>query len=144
MPAAVSYPPPSGEVCTLHPVEPSLLGSQAAPRQPEAEALWTDQSWRPCMVLSWARAPAGWVVHIRWPDGTSGWYEHDPANLRAAAPASRLPRLLAGYLVSGTSRSLRASSSTLTSLKVTTLTFFTNLAGRYMSQTHASCMLTSK
>src|ERR1700722_15030377 len=49
-----------------------------------------------------------------------------------------------GYLGSGISRSLLASSSTLTSLNVTTRTFFTNLAGRYMSQTQASCMVTSK
>ena len=32
----------------------------------------------------------------------------------------------------------------LTSLNVTTLTFFTNRAGRYMSHTQASCMVTSK
>jgi hypothetical protein len=44
----------------------------------------------------------------------------------------------------GTSRSLLASSSTFTSLNVTTRTDFTNLAGRYTSQTHASFMSTSK
>jgi len=49
----------------------------------------------------------------------------------------------AGYSV-GTSRSFLASSSTLTSLNVTTLTFFTNRAGRYMSHTHASDIVTSK
>jgi len=37
-----------------------------------------------------------------------------------------------------------SSSSTLTSLKVMTRTFFTNRAGRYMSQTQASCISTSK
>jgi hypothetical protein len=37
-----------------------------------------------------------------------------------------------------------SSSSTLTSLKVITRTFFTNRAGRYMSQTQASCISTSK
>jgi hypothetical protein len=65
----------------------------------------------------------------------------------AARPESgpACPEDLAGpYLGSGTSRSLRASSSTLTSLKVTTLTFLTNRAGRYISQTHASCIVTSK
>ena len=37
-----------------------------------------------------------------------------------------------------------SSSSTFTSLNVITRTFFTNRAGRYMSQTHASCISTSK
>jgi len=45
---------------------------------------------------------------------------------------------------SGSSRSLLASSSMFTSLNVTTRTFFTKRAGRYMSQTHASRMATSK
>jgi hypothetical protein len=44
----------------------------------------------------------------------------------------------------GSSRSLFANSSTFTSLNVTTFTFFTNRAGRYMSHTHASDMVTSK
>src|SRR5207253_1968482 len=48
------------------------------------------------------------------------------------------------YSGSGSSRSLCASSSTLTSLKVTTLTFFTKRAGRYISHTQASCIVTSK
>src|SRR6266702_8582629 len=61
-------------------------------------------------------------------------------------PTEPQPRHLekAGYLESGISRSLRASSSMFTSLNVTTLTFFTKRAGRYMSQTHASCIVTSK
>jgi hypothetical protein len=37
-----------------------------------------------------------------------------------------------------------SNSSTLTSLNVITRTFFTNRAGRYMSQTQASCISTSK
>src|SRR5690606_1059541 len=44
----------------------------------------------------------------------------------------------------GISSSGLASSSMLTSLKVTTRTVLTNLAGRYMSQTQASCIRTSK
>src|SRR6478735_6683862 len=44
----------------------------------------------------------------------------------------------------GCSRSLGASSSTFTSLKVSTLTFLANRAGRYMSHTHASVIDTSK
>ena len=62
---------------------------------------------------------------------------------RSAGASSRTPA--PGHLVSsGTSSSARASSSTLTSLNVTTRTFFTKRAGRYMSQTQASCMMTSK
>ena len=44
----------------------------------------------------------------------------------------------------GSRRSGLSSSSTLTSLNVSTRTFFTNRAGRYMSHTHASDMRTSK
>ena len=60
-----------------------------------------------------------------------------------ARPARRVGQLpkpeSAGSEMSGFS-----SSSTLTSLKVITRTFFTNRAGRYMSQTQASCISTSK
>jgi len=45
---------------------------------------------------------------------------------------------------SGSRRSGLSNSSTLTSLNVMTRTFFTNLAGRYMSHTQASDMRTSK
>ena len=45
---------------------------------------------------------------------------------------------------SGSEMSGFSSSSTLTSLNVITRTFFTNRAGRYMSQTQASCISTSK
>jgi len=44
----------------------------------------------------------------------------------------------------GGSISWGASSSTLTSLKVSTLTFLAKRAGRYMSQTQASVIDTSK
>jgi hypothetical protein len=44
----------------------------------------------------------------------------------------------------GSSRSVFDSSSMFTSLNVTTLTFFANRAGRYMSQTQASDIVTSK
>lgn len=47
-------------------------------------------------------------------------------------------------LSAGSSRSVLASSSMFTSLNVTTLTFLTKRAGRYMSHTHASDMVTSK
>jgi hypothetical protein len=88
--ASVSYPPPSREVCALHPAEPHMAGRQAVPRHPEAEAMWTDTTWRPCTVLAWARAPGGgWLVFIRWPDGASGWYEHDPGCLRPAGLRER-------------------------------------------------------
>ena len=45
---------------------------------------------------------------------------------------------------SGSEMSGFSSSSTLTSLNVITRTFFTKRAGRYMSQTQASCISTSK
>ena len=46
--------------------------------------------------------------------------------------------------VFGSSISAGLSSSTLTSLKVSTFTFFANRAGRYMSHTQASVIDTSK
>ena len=49
-----------------------------------------------------------------------------------------------GPAYSGISSSGLASSSTLTSLNVTTLTFLTKRAGRYMSHTQASLIVTSK
>src|SRR5690606_6209731 len=60
--------------------------------------------------------------------------------LRPRTPPSPQSAELCG----GISRSALVISSTLTSLKVTTRTFLTNLAGRYMSQTQASCIVTSK
>ena len=59
---------------------------------------------------------------------------------RAAPPAAGRQ----GRGVSGSSMSGLSSSSTLTSLNVTTRTFLTNRAGRYMSQTQASDIRTSK
>ena len=55
-------------------------------------------------------------------------------------PCFRLPN----WLPSGSRRSGLSSSSTLTSLNVSTRTFFTNRAGRYMSHTQASDIRTSK
>lgn len=34
----MGYPPPSREVCVLHPAEPHLVSSQAVPLHPAAEA----------------------------------------------------------------------------------------------------------
>src|SRR5207247_3000526 len=71
------------------------------------------------------------------------------AGLNPAGKPEHRPSAHASYagksgFSSGTSRSALASSSMLTSLKVTTRTFFTNLAGRYISQTQASRIVTSK
>ena len=69
----------------LRPVSATeLTGPLAEPRQPRAEALYTDQSWRPCTILSWGKTPAGWAARIRWPDGRVDWRLHDPQHLRAA------------------------------------------------------------
>src|SRR5690348_179606 len=73
----------------------------------------------------------------------------EQAGLNPVGKPEHRPSAHASYagksgLSSGTSRSALASSSMLTSLKVTTRTFFTNLAGRYMSHTQASRIVTSK
>lgn len=39
------------------------------PRLTDAEALFTDQTWRPCMVLGWCRGTFGMVKPCRRP----GW-----------------------------------------------------------------------
>lgn len=58
-------------------------------------------------------------------------------------PVSPATERTADYGFGGSS-SASANSSMFTSLNVTTLTFLANRAGRYMSQTQASAIVTSK
>ena len=67
----------------------------------------------------------------------------DPDSPRGS-PARPVSRILSTRQSFGGSISCGESSSTLTSLKVSTLTLRANRAGRYMSHTHASVMDTSK
>ena len=62
----------------------------------------------------------------------------------ASSPASPSARRAIRRRSPPRSGSLPASSSMLTSLNVTTRTLATKRAGRYMSQTHASCSSSSK
>ncbi len=57
-------------------IAPRGLGRNAA------EALYSDSSWRPCQVVSWARIRGGLAVLIVWPDRTIGWYLYDSLLLR--------------------------------------------------------------
>jgi hypothetical protein len=76
---------------------------------------------------------------------TPGHAESRPRPRWGASPSARGRR---GQVEkgpsSGSRRSGLSSSSTLTSLKVITRTFFTKRAGRYMSHTQASDIRTSK
>jgi hypothetical protein len=85
--AGVRYPLPSGDCPALLPIpEGMLTGRRSEPRQRHAEALYTDQSWRPCTIMAWAAADAGWAALVRFADGTGGWYSHDRRYLRPAPP----------------------------------------------------------
>jgi hypothetical protein len=39
--------------------------SDYTPKCRDAEVLYSDGHWRPCMVVSWARCRAGWMALIR-------------------------------------------------------------------------------
>lgn len=55
---------------------PRTLGRSAA------EVLYSDSSWRPCRVVSWARIRGGRAILIVWPDSSIGWYKYDVLHLR--------------------------------------------------------------
>jgi len=82
------YPPPASRATPmLHAVPASKLASakRLTPRslgRNAAEMLYTDTSWRPCRVVSWARIRGGRALLIAWPDRTTGWYKYDPTRLR--------------------------------------------------------------
>ena len=63
------------ELAGIMRVTPPSLGRSAA------EVLYSDSSWRPCRVVSWARIRGGRAVLIVWPDGAMGWYMYDCVRL---------------------------------------------------------------
>ena len=89
-----------------------------------------------------ARADSAHCSHVLAEQSTVG--EDARRCARWPAPGTERARQEPNWLPSGSRRSGLSSSSMLTSLKVSTRTFFTKRAGRYMSQTQASDMRTSK
>jgi hypothetical protein len=93
--------------------------------------------------------PPGWVTMRSLP-----WVRPSPSSRRprswtsptwsGSRVATTSSRRYGRRGFSGSSRSGLSSSSTLTSLNVSTRTFRTNRAGRYMSQTQASESFSSK
>jgi hypothetical protein len=53
-----------------------------APQHHTAEALYSDQTWRPCNIIAWARHREGWAALIRWPSGREDWRHFDRRSLR--------------------------------------------------------------
>jgi hypothetical protein len=82
------YPPPASRATPMLRAVPAskLAGTKRiTPRslgRNAAEMLYTDTSWRPCRVVSWARIRGGRALLIAWPDRTTGWYKYDPTRLR--------------------------------------------------------------
>src|SRR5437870_2267779 len=82
------YPPPAtGPIAMLAPISADqLAGCQARPAiGSAAEVLFSDQAWRPVLVLAWVRHGGSWAVLIRWSDGSEDWRAYDSRFLRPAA-----------------------------------------------------------
>ena len=57
-----------------------------APVRRTAEVLYSDTSWRPCLIVAWARYRGGWAALIRWPDGREDWRQFDRRHMRPQGP----------------------------------------------------------
>jgi hypothetical protein len=53
-----------------------------APVRRTAEVLYSDTSWRPCLIVAWARYRGGWAALIRWPDGREDWRQFNRRHMR--------------------------------------------------------------
>jgi hypothetical protein len=53
-----------------------------APVRRAAEVLYSDTSWRPCLIVAWARYSGGWAALIRWPDGREDWRQFNGRHMR--------------------------------------------------------------
>ena len=101
----VGYPPPIGSNRPTRPAigrqDPPLgPGTLMEPRQIEAEVLYMDGQWRSTAVLAWLRLNVAyrqpltsvwifWLVQLRLPDESEGWFEYDKRNLRPRAQPRR-------------------------------------------------------
>jgi hypothetical protein len=86
--ALARYPPPASRATPMLQAVPAsdLAGiKRITPRslgRSAAEVLYSDTSWRPCRVVSWARVRGGRALLIAWPDRTIGWYTYDSTHIR--------------------------------------------------------------
>src|SRR5271157_283857 len=78
------YPPPVGTVPMLTRVPAGELmdSPRRAPVRRTAEVLYSDTSWRPCLIVAWARYRGGWAALIRWPDGREDWRQFNRRHMR--------------------------------------------------------------
>jgi hypothetical protein len=78
------YPPPVGTVPMLTRVPAGELmdSPRRAPVRRAAEVLYSDTSWRPCLIVAWARYSGGWAALIRWPDGREDWRQFNRRHMR--------------------------------------------------------------
>jgi hypothetical protein len=76
-----------------------------APVRSAAEVLYSDTSWRPCMIVAWARYRGGWAALIRWPDGREDWRQFNRRHMRPQG--SRTSGLMARRAVCGRERRVR-------------------------------------
>ena len=72
------------------------------PKLRSAEVLHSDTTWRPCIVLAWARHRGSWAVLIRWPDGHEDWRAYDPRNIRPGRGPTLATAALSAYARRGT------------------------------------------
>jgi hypothetical protein len=85
--ALAEYPPAEPAGPMLDPVAAVKLAGIArfTPRslgRCAAEVCYSDGSWRPCRVVSWARIRGGRAILLVWPDRMIGWYRYDSFLLR--------------------------------------------------------------
>src|ERR1700742_990206 len=108
------YPPPVGTVPMLSRVPAGELmdSPRRAPGRRTAEVLYSDTSWRPCLIVAWARHQGGWAALIRWPDGREDWRQFNRRHMRPqgfgdpglrvlVVLLSRRPHLLVGVHPAG-------------------------------------------
>ncbi len=97
------YPPPVGTVPMLSRVPAGELmdSPRRAPVRRTAEVLYSDTSWRPCLIVAWARYQGGWAALIRWPDGREDWRQFNRRHMRPEGygdPGLRVLLVLPGGL----------------------------------------------
>src|ERR1700759_840113 len=78
------YPPPVGTVPMLSrgPAGELMDSPGRAPVRRTAEVLYSDTSWRPCLIVAWAHYQGGWAALIRWPDGREDWRQFNRRHMR--------------------------------------------------------------
>src|ERR1035438_5346902 len=89
---AGGYPPPVGTVpmLTRVPAGEPMDSPRRAPVRRAAEVLYSDTSWRPCLIVAWARYRGGWAALIRWPDGREDWRQFNRRHMRPQSSALRI------------------------------------------------------